>query len=167
MDGEDFQDLKDKGLKCITCSYSYYAYDRERPCGRYIEKKQNCNYVKQEGLVTRTYKVEGALQKFKKVPPKGGGCITYRSKGRKCDRQHPCTKCVTQSKTARANGWNKTYKTYSYRHNGFSEGYTIETHTIEDGKTILKPDWEQHTRSQGEDTRKAKPGAPSQKSQIH
>lgn len=55
--------------KCLNCNRSDLYCDGNRPCATCVRAKSNCAYTEQEGLVTRTYAVEGAKSLYRTDPP--------------------------------------------------------------------------------------------------
>ncbi|KAH6675104.1 hypothetical protein B0J14DRAFT_562118 [Halenospora varia] len=88
---------------CTQCiANSGKGCDRGRPCKRCIDRKFNCAYEAQDGLLSRSYQVLGAPlpQGFTTVGPLAEGessneeCIRCQRQKLSCDGEQPCYQCI-------------------------------------------------------------------------
>lgn len=128
--------------KCTYCQKNGIC-DRGRPCLTCIEKKINCQYEDQEGMVTRVYPAPGATQRVQGFKDAPGGvheeCIRCWRSNLSCDGEQPCRRCVKDQEVHSLSACN--YLTAE----GVYERYNTKPYILDLGERILRPDYENYT----------------------
>ena len=134
--------------KCNGCKKSEKFCNKERPCSTCIRLKKNCLYIDQEGLVHRSYKVDGAPELAgQKLDIDADGdssddeCLRCRNKRLNCSGGQPCYRCV---RNHHLYSNNHIYGCNWRRRGGLLERYMIEPYTLDDeGRIVLKDNYEE------------------------
>jgi hypothetical protein len=128
--------------KCTHCERDTRFCNKERPCSTCVRLKANCFYIDQEGLLTRSYKVDGApilanqkLDLLKDEESSDDECLRCIVDRRSCSGSQPCYLCVKHHRNPNyhvsACNWR--------RRGGLLERYMVEPYTLDDeGRVILK-----------------------------
>jgi hypothetical protein len=135
---------------CIQCSSgsSGQRCDRGRPCKACINRKSNCTYEVQDGLVTKLYRVLEAPfpSGFSSMGPLADGessdeeCIRCQRNKLNCDGEQPCYLCV------KVQGKYKVASCKYRRSDGTYESWAVrpfESNNI--GEQTLREDYERYT----------------------
>ena len=82
--------------KCIHYERNTRFYNKERLYSIYVRLKENCFYINQEGLLTRSYKVDGApilanqkLDLLKNKDLSDNKCLKCVVKSLNCSKSQP------------------------------------------------------------------------------
>ncbi|KAF4990463.1 hypothetical protein FGRMN_8456 [Fusarium graminum] len=119
-----------KGKKKKKC-------DREGPCNECLTRGVDCTYHVQSGLLILLFPVTAKL-KAKMEQTASAHCFDCNNSKGTCDGEQPCSNCVHRYLRGRKS-------LCIYRKDNHLEKYNVSAFTLDDqGRTILKPDWEEH-----------------------
>ena len=133
--------------KCTHCERETRFCNKERPCSTCVKLKTNCFYIDQEGLLTRSYRVNGAptLANYKSnllnnEESSDDECLRCIVECRTCSGSQPCNRCVKDHRNPNyhvsACNWRRT--------GGLLERYTVEPYTIDnEGRVVLKDNYKE------------------------
>jgi len=133
--------------KCNGCKQAERFCNKERPCSTCIRLKMNCFYIDQEGLLHRSYKVDGAPklanQKMNMLDDNASSddqCLRCAAKRFNCSESKPCYRCVKDHRNPNYHISGCNWR----RRGGLLERYAVEPYTIDDEeRVVLKDNYEE------------------------